>query len=37
MVENVEQRNLRDLLDSASRLIGDVQWQAAFRKIQMSR
>lgn len=36
MVENVEQRNLRDLLDSASRLIGDVQWQAAFRKIQMS-
>ncbi|MEK5464051.1 glycosyl hydrolase [Paenibacillus sp. FSL R7-0210] len=32
----MEQRNLRDLLDSASRLIGDVQWQAAFRKIQMS-
>lgn len=32
----MEERNLRDLLDAASRLIGDVQWQAAFRKVQMA-
>ncbi|MBW4080037.1 glycosyl hydrolase [Paenibacillus sp. S150] len=32
----MEQRFLRDLLDSASRLVGDVQWQAAFRNVLMS-
>ncbi|AIQ31610.1 glycosyl hydrolase [Paenibacillus sp. FSL P4-0081] len=36
MVDKVEQRVLRDLLDSASRLVGDVQWQAAFRSVLMS-
>ncbi|AIQ70407.1 glycosyl hydrolase [Paenibacillus graminis] len=27
---------IRDLLDSASRLVGDVQWQASFRNVQMN-
>lgn len=36
MVEKMESRILRDLLDSASRLVGDVQWQAAFRNVLMA-
>ncbi|WP_019909379.1 glycosyl hydrolase [Paenibacillus sp. HW567] len=32
----MEQRILRDLLDSASRLVSDVQWQASFRNVQMA-
>ncbi|CQR57486.1 glycosyl hydrolase [Paenibacillus riograndensis] len=32
----MESRILRDLLESASRLVGDVQWQAAFRNVQMA-
>ena len=36
MVNLVEERILRDLLDSASRLVGDVQWQSAFRGVLMA-
>lgn len=32
----MEQRVLRDMLDSASRLVNDVQWQAEFRKLVKS-
>lgn len=32
----MEQRILRDMLDSASRLVNDVQWQAEFRKLLRS-
>ncbi|CAH1195837.1 hypothetical protein PAECIP111892_02113 [Paenibacillus auburnensis] len=31
----MEQRILRDLLDSASRLVNDVRWQASFRSLVM--
>ncbi|WP_405174812.1 glycosyl hydrolase [Paenibacillus sp. FSL H8-0261] len=32
----MEQRNLRNMVDSASRFVSDVQWQIAFRKLQMA-
>lgn len=32
----MEQRIIRDLLDSASRLVNDVQWQASFRSVLMA-
>lgn len=32
----MEQRNLRNMIDSASRFVSDVQWQIAFRKLQMA-
>ncbi|UQZ32842.1 glycosyl hydrolase [Paenibacillus sp. PK3_47] len=32
----MEQRILRNMLDSASRLVNDIQWQADFRALQMS-
>ncbi|WP_310829685.1 glycosyl hydrolase [Paenibacillus pedocola] len=31
----MEQRILRDLLDSASRLVNDIRWQASFRSLVM--
>jgi mannan endo-1,4-beta-mannosidase len=32
----MEQRILRDMVDSASRFVSDVQWQATFRRLQMA-
>lgn len=32
----MEQRNLRNMVDSASRFVSDVQWQIAYRKLQMA-
>jgi mannan endo-1,4-beta-mannosidase len=32
----MEQRYLRDMVDSASRFVSDVQWQIAYRKLQMA-
>lgn len=29
-------RILRDMVDSASRFVNDVQWQVAFRRLQMT-
>ncbi|MEK4287304.1 glycosyl hydrolase [Paenibacillus sp. FSL P4-0502] len=32
----MEQRIIRQMVDSASRFVGDVQWQMAFRRLQMA-
>ncbi|MRN55605.1 glycosyl hydrolase [Paenibacillus monticola] len=32
----MEQRILRDMIDSASRFVSDVEWQTAFRKLSMT-